>query len=90
MKVEIAQELGELWIDIERQLYSDVIDFQALQTFRVTNPRTCCFVTTMLPRSRPAFIEQTRMTIVARRDFRTILRHVKFARLMFVSPSPLI
>jgi predicted nuclease of restriction endonuclease-like RecB superfamily len=82
-KSKIAQELGEPWESIEARLYVDVLDFQPLKSFVGYESAELLLRHYNVAQVQACLYHAEHMAIVARKDFRRILRHVKFARLMF-------
>ena len=82
-KTKIAQALGESWEKIEARLYADVIEFQPLKSFDGYNSAEILLSRYNVAQVQACLYRAERMTLIARRDFKRIMRHVKFARLMF-------
>ena len=91
VKARIARELGRPWPEIEAQLYADVLDFQKLKEFR-GYPDAGAFLSRYnVAQVQACLYRAERMAITATRDFKTILRYAKLARLLLdierVAPS---
>lgn len=90
-KAKIAQELGESWESIEARLYTDVLDFQPLKSFCGYKSPDLLLRHYNVSQVQACLYRAERMTVIARQDFKRILRHIKFARLMFdlrrIAPS---
>lgn len=82
-KERIARELGEPWENIDARLYTDVIGFQPLKRFSGHESAEMLLRHYNIAQVQACLYRAERMTIIASQDFRRILRHVKFARLMF-------
>lgn len=83
VKTRIAQELGRAWEDIEAGLYADVIEFQRLKSFKGYENPEMLLRHYNVAQAQACLYRAESISITARKDFRRILRHVKFARLMF-------
>ncbi|TWU10500.1 DUF790 family protein [Allorhodopirellula heiligendammensis] len=83
VKESIARQLGRPWTDIEADLFADVIEFHRLKS----PPDPTIDAGRMLRRyniaqTQTALYGAVEMTVYAGRDFKTILRYAKLARLM--------
>lgn len=83
VKQKIAAQLGRAWPDIEAELFADVIEFHRLKT----PPDPTLDAGGILRRynvaqTQAALYGAVEMTVFAGRDFKTILRYAKLARLM--------
>lgn len=82
-KQRIAAEIGRPWAEIEAELFADVIEFHRLKK----PPEESIDAARLLSRynvaqTQAALYGAVEMTVLARRDFKTILRYAKLARLM--------
>ena len=82
VKEKIAHELGRPWDEIEALLYADVISLQPLIAFDGYEDEGALLSQYNVAQVQAALYRAERMRVVARQDFRRILRHAKFARLM--------
>ncbi len=83
VKQKIAAQLGRPWADIEADLFADVIEFHRLKQA----PEPAVDGAALLRRynvaqTQAALYGAVEMTVLAKRDFKTILRYAKLARLM--------
>ncbi|TWT73156.1 DUF790 family protein [Allorhodopirellula solitaria] len=83
VKQKIADQLGRSWPDIEAELFADVIEFHRLKT----PPDASIDAAALLSRynvaqTQTALYSAVELTVLAGRDFKTILRYAKLARLM--------
>ena len=83
VKAKIAGELGLPWETIEGRLYADVIEYQRLKSFQDCGGAEMLLRHYNVAQAQACLYRAERMVIVARQDFRRLLRHIKFARLMF-------
>jgi hypothetical protein len=82
-KTKIALELGEPWEQIEARLYADVPSFQPLKYFDGYESAELLLRHYNVAQVQACLYRAERLIVIARNDFKRILRHVKFARLMF-------
>ncbi|MFH0939876.1 MAG: DUF790 family protein [Planctomycetota bacterium] len=83
VKTKIARELGLSWEEIDRKLYADVLDFQRLIRFGGYGSAEMLLRHYNVAQIQACLYRAENMIIIARQDFKRILRHIKFARLMF-------
>jgi len=89
LRATIASELGRPWPEVERDLYSDAPGLQPLVAFRgfadwqgqLAGPEALlsCYNVAQV---QACLYQAERMTVVARDDFKTILRYAKLAGLL--------
>lgn len=82
VKAEIVEKLGLSWPEIERQLFADVMEFHRLESFEGYPDARSLLSRYNVAQVQVALYLATEMTIWARQDFKTILRHAKLARLL--------
>lgn len=82
VKERIARDLGRPWDEIERGLYADVIDHQPLREFPGYEHSQDLLSRYNVAQVQAALYRAERMEIVARGDFKTILRYAKLAKLL--------
>ena len=81
-KAQIAKDLKRQWSDIERDLYADVIDLQPLRFFEGYPSAGALLSRYNVAQIQASMYRAQKMVIVARSDFKTILRYLKLARLL--------
>jgi predicted nuclease of restriction endonuclease-like RecB superfamily len=82
VKTTIARELGRPWEEIEATLYADVIDQQRLKSFQGGADPLVFLARYNVSQVQACLYRAERLTITATRDFKTILRQAKLARLL--------
>jgi len=82
VKAEIAAKLGRSWIEIDRELFADVIDFHRLKSFEGYADGPALLARYNVAQVQTALFGAVSMTVWADDDFKTILRYAKLARLM--------
>jgi len=82
VKVRIAGALKRPWEEIEAGLYADVIDFQRLETFHGYGHAAAFLARYNVAQLQACLYRCERMVINATRDFTTVLRYAKLARLL--------
>jgi len=82
VKTQIALALGRPWDDIERDLYADVIDEHRLTSFSGYADGAALLSRYNVAQAQACLYRAERVTIHARDDLKTILRHAKLARLL--------
>lgn len=82
VKAQIAAALGRTWADIDRELFADVVDFHRLSDFRGYPDARALLARYNVAQAQAALFGAVSMTVWATRDFKTILRYAKLARLM--------
>jgi predicted nuclease of restriction endonuclease-like RecB superfamily len=83
VKAGIAAQLGRPWEEIEAGLYADVIDFQRLGSFAGFEGPEALLSAYNVAQLQACLYRAERMTVTATGGFKSILRHAKFARLLF-------
>src|SRR5665213_1892848 len=78
----IAAELSRPWAEIEKALYVDVIDFQPLLSFAGYPDAAALLSRYNVAQLQACLFKAQSMTVFARRDFKSILRYAKLARLL--------
>ncbi|MEZ6137772.1 MAG: DUF790 family protein [Pirellulaceae bacterium] len=81
-KLRIAEQLGMSWPDIERNLFSDVIEFHTLQEFSGYASAEDLLARYNVAQTQAALYDAVRLRVWAQQDFKLILRYAKLARLM--------
>jgi predicted nuclease of restriction endonuclease-like RecB superfamily len=81
-KNEICQEIGRRWEELASELYADVIDLQTLKSFPGYQSPEDLLSRYNVAQLQACLYRAEHVTIVASRDFKSILRHAKLARLM--------
>ncbi|XZE52774.1 DUF790 family protein [Planctomycetaceae bacterium SH139] len=77
-----SEELGRPWSEIEAQLFADVIELQTLREFpEIENP-VDLLSQYNLAQYQACLYKATSMSVIAKSEFKTILRHAKLAGLM--------
>ena len=82
VKREIAREMGRPWGEIEAELYSDVMSHQRLVSFEKIEDPAELLRRYNIAQLQGALYKAERMVVRIGGDFKTVLRHVKFAHLM--------
>jgi predicted nuclease of restriction endonuclease-like RecB superfamily len=82
VKADIARELGRPWPEIEAGLYADVLDFQTLKAFAGFPSAEAFLSRYNVAQVQACLYRAERMAVTATRDFQTILRYAKLARLL--------
>jgi uncharacterized protein len=82
IKEGIAEHLGRPWPEIEADLYADVPDFHRLAAFRGDMDAAALLARYNVGQLQVALYDAEELEVTAGRDFKTILRHAKLARLM--------
>ncbi len=81
-KAAIAAELGMSWPEIERSLFSDVIQFHRLASFEADESATSLLAKYNVAQTQAVLYDAVSMTVWADQDFKRITRYAKLARLM--------
>ena len=81
-KAAIASRLGRSWVDIDRDLFADIIDFQRLESFDGYPDGAALLSRYNVAQVQVALFDAEALTVWARQDFKTILRYAKLAGLM--------
>lgn len=81
-KARIADELGMSWEEIEGRLFADVMEFHRLRSFEGYPDAASLLSRYNVAQVQAALYLAVEMVVWADRDFKTILRHAKLARLM--------
>ncbi|HEY3449459.1 MAG TPA: DUF790 family protein [Myxococcales bacterium] len=82
VKESIASELGKPWPEIERELYSDVIDQHRLVSFAGYPAAAALLSRYNVAQVQACLYRANRVVVHAHADLKTILRHAKLARLL--------
>ena len=82
VKGKIAAALGRTWDEIDRELFADVIEFHRLAEFQGYADAPALLARYNVAQVQVALFGAVSMTVWATRDFKTILRYAKLARLM--------
>jgi predicted nuclease of restriction endonuclease-like RecB superfamily len=82
VRAEIASRLGRPWPGIEAELYADVIDFQPLVSFAGFPGPEDLLSRYNVAQLQACLYRAERVTVLASRDFKTVLRYAKLAGLM--------
>jgi len=82
VKARIARRLKRPWEEIEAALYADVIDFQRLKTFHGYPDAAALLSRYNVAQLQACLYRCERMVVTATRDFVTLLRYAKLARLL--------
>ncbi len=82
VKAAIAEKLGRPWLEIDRELFADVIDFHRLAEFPGYADGAALLARYNVAQVQAALFGATSMTVWAADDFKTIVRYAKLARLM--------
>jgi predicted nuclease of restriction endonuclease-like RecB superfamily len=78
----LAAEVGMPWPQIDAALYADVIDFQPLKKFDGYADGPALLAGYNVAQLQACLYRAESMAVTASRDFKTILRYVKLARLL--------
>jgi predicted nuclease of restriction endonuclease-like RecB superfamily len=81
-KMQIAQELGTPWDQIEQALYADVMTFQTLDEFAGYPSPGALLSRYNVAQLQASLYRAESVTITAGEDLKTIVRYAKFARLL--------
>jgi uncharacterized protein len=82
VKQEIAKQLGKPWHEIERTLYSDVVDFHPLRNFQGYESAAGLLARYNVAQVQACLYRSTRMTLWVKADLKIIVRIIKLSRLM--------
>ncbi|MFW6162420.1 MAG: DUF790 family protein [Planctomycetota bacterium] len=82
VKARIAERIGRPWDDIEADLYADVMDFQRLKAFEGYPDAAALLSRYNVAQLQACLYRAEELTVVATRDFKTILRYAKLAGLL--------
>jgi len=82
VKAAIAAGLGREWDDLDARLYADVVAFQHLESFRGYPSAVALLSRYNVAQLQACLYAAERLTVRATRDFKTILRYAKLARLL--------
>ncbi len=82
VKRDIAQQIGKPWEEIERSLYSDVVEFHPLTAFEGYESATALLARYNVAQVQACLYRATRMTLWAKADLKAIVRIIKLSRLM--------
>ena len=81
-KALIARAEGCAWEEIEAKLYADVLDLQPLLQFHGYPGPEALLSRYNVAQLQACLYRAERVRVIAREDFKTILRYVKFSRLL--------
>ncbi len=84
VKHEIAGQLGRSWLEIERELFSDVVQFHRLKSFDGYENAPALLSRYNVAQCQAVLFDAISMTVWADADFKQILRYAKLARLMHI------
>ena len=82
VKRQISVQLNVPWIEIERSLFADVLQFHQLISFGGYEDGAALLARYNVAQCQAVLYDAVNMTIWARDDFKMILRYAKLARLM--------
>ena len=82
VKKQIAENLGMDWPELHDSLFADLIENHQLKTFRGFDRAESLLARYNVAQAQVALFDAVQMTVVAKQDFKTILRYAKLARLM--------
>ena len=82
VKQDVAASLDRPWQQVEDELYADVLSCQRLEAFEGYQEPLDLLRAYNVAQLQAALYKAKRMTIRAQEDFRLILRHIKFAKLL--------
>lgn len=80
----IARRLGRTWREIESDLFADVPEFHRLEAFDGYEDGAALLSRYNVAQQQAALFDAVSMTVIAGRDFKTILRCARLAGLMHV------
>lgn len=78
----IAAEHGMDWPQLHNRLFADLIENQVLETFHGYPDGLALLSRYNVAQTQCVFFDAVQMTVVARQDYKQILRYAKLARLM--------
>ena len=81
-KEKIAKRIGRPWVEIEKDLFSDVIELHRLSAFAGYPSAEALLSRYNEAQLQAVLYRATEMRVIARRDFKPIVRAAKLARLM--------
>ncbi len=82
VKKEVAREIGKSWIEIEQELFADVIQFHRLREFSGYDSADALLARYNVAQTQAVLYDAVSMTVWAKEDFKLIIRYAKLARLM--------
>ena len=82
VKQQIAEEIGRSWVQIERELFVDVIQFHRLKEFEGYESASALLARYNVAQSQAVLYDAVSMVVWAKEDFKLILRYAKLVRLM--------
>jgi predicted nuclease of restriction endonuclease-like RecB superfamily len=82
VKNEIAASLQMTWKEIDGRLFADIVECQRLREFPGYADGAALLARYNVAQVQAALFDAVEMTVWARDDFKTILRHAKLARLL--------
>ena len=88
-KQELAQQLGRTWAEIDEDLFADVLEFNRLESFEGYDEARQLLSRYNVAQVQVALYSALSMDVWAGRDFETILRYARLAKLMHtIEPLP--
>lgn len=78
----VSQQLNRPWHEIERDLFGDVLDFHRLEAFDGFPNGTALLSRYNVAQQQAALYDAVSMTVWTGKNFKTVLRHAKLAKLM--------
>jgi len=81
-KRTIAEDLGASWESIDRRLYADVMSWQRLEAFQGYPAADALLSRYNVAQLQACLYRAESVVVTATKDFKTILRYAKLARLM--------
>ncbi len=87
VKATIASDLGKPWAEIEGELFADVFEFHRLKDFIGYADGLALLSRYNVAQAQAALYRAVDMTVWARKDFKTIMRYAKLARLLHTIQS---
>lgn len=82
IKQAMAESMGQPWRQIEDELYADVLSCQRLEAFEGYDQPAELLSRYNVAQLQAALYKAERMTVWVSEDFRTVLRHIKLAKLL--------
>ena len=82
IRAEISREIGRPWPQIAAALYSDVIDFQPLKSFRADIEPEALLSRYNVGQLQACLYRAQSLRVIVSADFKIVLRYAKLARLL--------
>ena len=82
VKNQIADEIGQNWFQIEREMFADVMQFHRLKSFEGYESAPALLARYNVAQTQAVLYDAVSMVVWACQDFKSILRYAKLARLM--------